>query len=565
MIEMQKYSLIYGKQAILVLIFIQFFNVDLMAQAKTGCTSGTCANGKGTYVYPNGGKYMGDWLNKLPHGRGVFTSREGNVYFGEWVKGVKNGKGKMTFISGDTYTGEYNNDIINGRGKMVYRNKDVYDGDWFAGRAHGKGTYVFADGDTYVGEFLAGEFSGNGKLSRKDGSTYVGTWLNNKKHGEGVSTSQNGKTTRQQYDKNKLIAETASVQSAPTAQGHVKDCTDQYCDGIIGKYSYGDGSVFEGDFVKGEPEGLGTCYYVNGDRYEGGWKAHSPHGKGVMYFANGNTYASMWELGAPTKQLFDEPIKTNPKPTSTKKTDNGDVGETKIYALIVGIASYNHLQSLKYTDDDAYQLFAFLKSPEGGAIPDPQIKILIDDAATKSAITSELQRFSDMADANDVIILYTSGHGLDGSFVPSDFNGYQNHLPYDDVLSILNGSSAKHKLFIADACHSGSMSVAARSPFNISLQNFYNAYNTLQGGTAILMSSKKEEVSLEYGGLRQGVFSHFLIKGLKGEADTNNDKLIDITELHHYVNLQVQQYTNNAQNPQIMGDFDKRMPVGMVR
>ena len=99
----------------------------------------------------------------------------------------------------------------------------------------------------------------------------------------------------------------------------------------------------------------------------------------------------------------------------------------------------------------------------------------------------------------------------------------------------------------------------------MAIQNFYNAFNTANGGTAIMTSSKQEEVSLEYGGLRQGVFSHFLIKGLKGYADANSDKLVTIDELYSYIYNQVRQYTANKQTPSITGDFDKNMPVGWVR
>jgi len=162
-------------------------------------------------------------------------------------------------------------------------------------------------------------------------------------------------------------------------------------------------------------------------------------------------------------------------------------------------------------------------------------------------------------------MLYMSGHGLDGAYVPSDFDGYKNQIPYEDILDVLNTSSAKHKFFITDACHSGSMIASARTPLNVAIENFYSAYNTTNGGTAVMMSSKKEEVSLEYGNLRQGIFSHFLIKGLKGSADRNGDKMINITELYNFVSASVKSYTANAQNPTIMGDYDKSMPVGMVR
>ncbi len=164
-----------------------------------------------------------------------------------------------------------------------------------------------------------------------------------------------------------------------------------------------------------------------------------------------------------------------------------------------------------------------------------------------------------------MVLLYLSGHGLDGAYVPSDFDGYKNHVTYEDILEVLDESPAKHKLFIADACHSGSMLAQARSPYNVALEHFYSAYNTVKGGTAVMMSSKKEEVSLEYGGLRQGIFSHFLIKGLKGPADIDASGLITVSELYQYIYKGVKEYTANAQNPVIMGDYDKNMPVSWVR
>ncbi|MBK8621360.1 MAG: hypothetical protein IPN79_06260 [Saprospiraceae bacterium] len=45
-----------------------------------------------------------------------------------------------------------------------------------------------------------------------------------------------------------------------------------------------------------------------------------------------------------------------------KEPQTGDKVATKIFALIVGVATYNHTTSLKYTDDDAYRLCFFEKA-----------------------------------------------------------------------------------------------------------------------------------------------------------------------------------------------------------
>ena len=40
------------------------------------------ADGQGTYIYPNGEKYVGDWKNGKHHGHGTFTYPDGNMYVG---------------------------------------------------------------------------------------------------------------------------------------------------------------------------------------------------------------------------------------------------------------------------------------------------------------------------------------------------------------------------------------------------------------------------------------------------------------------------------------------------
>ena len=97
------------------------------------------------------------------------------------------------------------------------------------------------------------------------------------------------------------------------------------------------------------------------------------------------------------------------------------------------------------------------------------------------------------------------------------------------------------------------------------LKKYYTAFDNSDGGTALLMSSKGEEYSLEDKGLRQGIFSHYLIRGLKGEADKNGNKIVTIQELYDYVYKKVRNYTGNAQSPTLSGEFDSRMPVAVIR
>lgn len=50
-------------------------------------------NGLGTYYYPDGSVYSGEWLNNKQHGRGRFALANGTHYEGQWQNHLMNGVG----------------------------------------------------------------------------------------------------------------------------------------------------------------------------------------------------------------------------------------------------------------------------------------------------------------------------------------------------------------------------------------------------------------------------------------------------------------------------------------
>ncbi len=532
--------------------------------ASAQCIDGNCWDGLGTYVYPSGARYTGHFRDGKIDGQGTLYFSNGNRYDGNWKDHYREGRGKLVFTNGDTYEGEFRRSRINGRGIMRFANGDHYDGQWRNDLQHGKGVYKYSDGDRYEGEFKQGKLHGNGTMFYHDGSRYAGHWKNNKKHGDGTYVKTDGTRISGNWRQGKYQSsasnDTPYVAEADTdVTNGLRDCNKVYCNNERGQYVYGDGSRWEGDFRSGLPEGQGTCYYADGDKYVGGWRNHSPHGEGIMYYKSGRVLGAIWEYGEPVGDL-DSPDDVLSQENISVDHDD----EVKIWAVVVGVARYAHMPVLKYTDDDAYHIYAFLKSPEGGALPDEQIRILIDEDANRTNIVSAMRQTFLKADANDVVMLYFSGHGLPGSFLPVDFDGYNNRLQHEEVKTIFEESKAKHKLCLADACHSGTLT-AMRTPLDGTLKKYYEAFENSRGGTALLLSSKGDEVSLEDQGLRQGIFSHFLIRGLKGEADADGNAIVTIAELYDFVHIKVRKYTANAQSPTITGSYDERMPVAVAR
>ena len=447
------------------------------------CISGNCIDGTGTYIYPSGAKYIGQFLNSRMNGRGICYYSNGSKYKGEWRDGYPDGKGKK-----------------------VLENQKEWTGTWTKGRP----------------------FDNNGNI------VDIMTLLN------GVSPETPNQITAKSTDR--------------------EGCISGNCIDGRGIYVYKDQSArYEGYFRGEQPEGKGSIYYSNGDSYVGDWVNGNFEGQGTLTLSDGQRVSGYWQGGVHVGD-------SNPfQPSPNIFQDADSHNEMQVWAVVVGVSSYNHMPSLRFTDDDAYRMYAFLKSPEGGALPDNNIRILIDEDATKERILHSLEEVFTKAGQNDLVLLYFSGHGLPGSFLPSDYDGYNNKILHDEIKSVFDRSPARYKLCIADACHSGGLLAMKGTQANNALLKYYEALAQSSPGTALILSSKSTETSLESSGLRQGVFSHFLIRGLKGEADTNNDKIVSVQELFDFTYHNVRSYTGSRQSPVMKGNFDKLMPAAVIR
>lgn len=52
-------------------------------------------SGKGEFVWPDGRKYMGSYLDDKKHGQGEFEWADGRKYNGAWENGKQHGEGQF--------------------------------------------------------------------------------------------------------------------------------------------------------------------------------------------------------------------------------------------------------------------------------------------------------------------------------------------------------------------------------------------------------------------------------------------------------------------------------------
>ena len=229
------------------------------------------------------------------------------------------------------------------------------------------------------------------------------------------------------------------------------------------------------------------------------------------------------------------------------------------YAVIIGIADYQALTyrtgDLRFSDRDARQVAAFLRSKSGGSVPESHIRLLTNKQATLSAINQALTIFQ-RAGANDRVILYFSGHGLPDGFVPYDAKPGQltRILTYAIIKAGFHDASATTKLCIADACLSGGLTRQRTNPSTIKPR-------TKDTNVAMILASRSTQYALEDGRLAGGAFTYFLLKGLGGLGDLNRDGIVTIKELYQYVSPRVTKRTLGKQTPIFYGRFSDNLPL----
>lgn len=234
------------------------------------------------------------------------------------------------------------------------------------------------------------------------------------------------------------------------------------------------------------------------------------------------------------------------------------------FAVVVGIADYAEIGDkngdLRYAEKDAKAFVQFLKSSAGGSVPAQNIILLLNRQATRTNILKALKLFA-KAPENARIIYFFSGHGETGSFIPADYAITKKGLSHESIKAAFRQSKARMKWCLADACLSGSIQ---QESLVVNKPKVGNTLQVTPTNVLVFMSSRKGQLSQESGFLQQGMFTYFLLDGLKGAADADSNRLITVRELYRYVKTKVTAFSRHRQSPLLYGKFDKEMIMSRI-
>jgi hypothetical protein len=264
------------------------------------------------------------------------------------------------------------------------------------------------------------------------------------------------------------------------------------------------------------------------------------------------------------------------------ETSPAGFNKPRIFGLVVGVTSYASpaIKPLRYADADARLVAEFLSSAEGAGIPSDQLRVLINEEATRANILDACRSFLAQTVKSDIVILYFAGHGMTSPQANATYflghdadvkNLAATGVDQAELTTLLSQNVKAGKIvFFIDACHGGGLGltgVRLRGANTVLSAKLLTELVSKKNGTAFFSASRAMEQSQEgpsWGG-GHGVFTHHLVAGLRRAADLNGDGRVTIDELAEYVTGKVKEDTGGKQHPELKGYFDNDLVLSVLK
>jgi uncharacterized caspase-like protein len=252
----------------------------------------------------------------------------------------------------------------------------------------------------------------------------------------------------------------------------------------------------------------------------------------------------------------------------------------KNWGFVVGIERYSNLPSVDFAQKDSSIMKEYFIRVLG--IPEENIKYLVDSQATKSTITGHLRSILPRnVEKDSNLYFYFAGHGfpevvegkiVDTYLVPYDGNtqfitesGYKIKELYEDLEKL----NIQRSYVFLDACFSGGASrsqkmLAGTRPVLIDPPTI--PFKTDK--VVALSSTKGGQASNSYPERKHGLFTYFLLGGLRGDADRDGDGWVSMEELFEYVRENVAKISRRKgteQDPTLNPPLDAVRGLGGVK
>lgn len=246
------------------------------------------------------------------------------------------------------------------------------------------------------------------------------------------------------------------------------------------------------------------------------------------------------------------------------------------FGLVVGIDDYVYQTPLKGAANDARDIALAMQGRDMA-----RVEVLLNQAASKEAVTAAWESLLAEAQAGDTIIFTYAGHGAaepdlngdertatypdddkDEAFLLADFTdrnarGFAERIVDDELNQWFAAAAAKdvRVVFVADSCHSGTMTRQSNSTrFAGAVEPPADAAAVEVGpvdldNVVFIAGAQQDQAvpEVSIAGQMRGATSYAFARALEGAADRDGDGVVTRDELSSYVAGVVANFSDQAQ------------------
>jgi hypothetical protein len=210
--------------------------------------------------------------------------------------------------------------------------------------------------------------------------------------------------------------------------------------------------------------------------------------------------------------------------------DSAAAGQRRFALLVGNDGGGADTRPLRYAAEDARKVRAVL-TQLGGVAPSDAV-LLVNQSANEvwRTLAGLEARIADARAHGDraLLIFYFSGHAKDG-----ELRLGESRIRLDDIRGRLSSGMADIRVGIIDSCRSGIVN-RTKGARHVPAFEIEAAGSQETRGLVLLTSASGDEDAQESDEIGGSYFSHYLVSGLRGDADRSRDRRVTLSEAYAY-------------------------------
>tara|TARA_B100000686_G_C16705903_1_gene926247 strand:+ start:205 stop:1386 length:1182 start_codon:yes stop_codon:yes gene_type:complete len=235
-------------------------------------------------------------------------------------------------------------------------------------------------------------------------------------------------------------------------------------------------------------------------------------------------------------------------------------------AIVIGVENYQYVSEATYAYNDAEVFREYLADTMG--FSKAKIKIITNRQATLAEFNKLLSPNGWLArninPGKSEVVIYFSGHGIPDlktrqvGLLPFDVDpGYSIGFRLSVLYASLGNLNTKSVTVFLDACFTGENRERRMLLADSRGIVVVPSEKSLPNNVTVLSAASEGQFSGALKEKKHGLFTYYVLKGLRGDADSNQDKKLTVGELGNYVQVKVKEQAaieGREQVPELQGN-----------